>query len=417
MEEQKSSGAGASGRTESPEQVTIVNSGSAPPIPHRPEGTRFRTPHSIYARLGIRPVVNGYATLTRLGGSRMPPPVLRAMAEAAAAFVDLEELQRAVGRELARITRNEAAYVCCGAAAGITLAAAACMAGCDPERRARLPDTTGMPDEVIVHRHTRVGFDYAIRMTGARLVEIGSPSGTTPGELEAALSERTAAVFYFPKGEVERGELPLETAVGICRPRGVPVVVDAAAQIPPAGNLWSFTGRGADLAIFSGGKGLRGPQSSGLVVGKRAPVEAVAFHGPPHSFIGRGMKVGKEEMCGLLAAVEWYLSQDEPALLRRYEEQVAEMVRQLNEVPGLRAARCFPCEAGQPIACAMLEVDEAALGMTRDALLAALRNGEPCVELAPAPRSAIRINPQTLAEGEEQLVIEAIRAALRSARG
>lgn len=374
------------------------------------------TPH-VYARLGVKPVINGVATVTRLGGSRMPPEVMRAMAEGAEAFVDLRELQRAVGRELAHLTRNEAAYVCCGAAAGITLAAAACIAGTDSEKRARLPDTTGIPNEVIVYRRTRTGFDYAIRMAGGRLVGIG-PEGdgrTHPEELEAALSDRTAAMFLFPRGEIDRGELPLEQAVSICQARGIPVVVDAAAQIPPASNLWSYTERGADLAIFSGGKGLRGPQSSGLVVGRRALVDAVAFHGPPDPFIGRGMKVGKEEMCGLLAAVEWYLSQDEQALLERYEQQVESVIRRLEGVQGLAVRRVFPSEAGQPIPRAEVCVDEEATGVGAGEVLVRLRQGTPSIELASGPQGRIWINPQTLEPGEEAAIAEGILQTLRRA--
>src|SRR4051812_37437390 len=196
---------------------------------------------AIYDELGISRVVNGNATLTRLGGSVLAPGVAEAMAEAGRAFVDLVALQRAVGAEIARLTRNEACYVACGAAAGLTMVTAACIAGTDPERRERLPFTDALKNEVIVHRHTRVGYDFAVRMAGVRLVEIGGPGGTRPEELEAALSPSTAAMFYFPRGTADRGELPLETAVEICRRRGVPVIVDAAAQIPQKSNLWSFT--------------------------------------------------------------------------------------------------------------------------------------------------------------------------------
>src|SRR5919197_6016168 len=172
---------------------------------------------AFYEELGVRTVINASATLTRLGGSRMPPPVLEAMREAAGAFVDIVALRRRVGEEIARLTRNEAAYVSCGAAAGLTLATAACITGRDPEKRARLPHLEGMKDEVIVHRHTRVGYDFAIRMVGVRLVEIGSPDGTSPEELEAAISDRTAAMFYFARGTLPRGELPLEQAGGVRR--------------------------------------------------------------------------------------------------------------------------------------------------------------------------------------------------------
>ena len=369
----------------------------------------------IYRQLGVRPVINGNATLTRLGGSLMPPPVLAAMAEAAGAFVNLRELKRAVGREIARLTHNEAAYIACGAAAGMTLATAACVAGADPDLRERLPFTDGMKNEVIVHRHTRVGYDFAIRMAGVRLVEIGDPAGTTAADLEAALTERTAAMFYFPRGETERGELPLEQAVEICHARGVPVIVDGAAQIPPISNLWTYTQRGADLAIFSGGKGLRGPQSTGLVLGRRDLIEAMEFHGPPNPFIGRGMKVGKEELCGILAAVRWSLAQDEPAWLAQCEAMVAHVVDALRDVPGVRAVRAFPSEAGQPVARAQVFLDEARLRLTRDQVLAALLEGEPSIDLGEGPENSLYVNPQSLEPGEERVVTERLVALLTRA--
>lgn len=361
---------------------------------------------SIYTDLGIRRVINGNATLTRLGGSILAPGVAEAMAEAGEAFVDLVELQRAVGAEIARLTGNEACYVASGAAAGLTLVTAACIAAMDTDRRARLPFTTDLKNEVVVHGHTRVGYDFAIRMAGVRLVEIGSPDGTRPEELERALSDRTAAMFYFPRGASERGELPLETAVEICRPRGVPVIVDAAAQLPPRSNLWSFTRRGgADAAIFSGGKGLRGPQSTGLVLGRREIIDACALHGPPNPFIGRGMKVGKEELCGILAAVRWYLAQDEEAETAFFEQAAADVIQAFEGHPHVRARRIWPSEAGQPVARAELILDESGLGMTRDQVLAALRSGDPAIDLAGGDRHSILVNPQTLAPEEVPVII------------
>lgn len=367
----------------------------------------------LYAELGMRRVVNASATLTRLGGSLMPPPVIEAMVQASRSFIDLPELQRRVGERIARATKNEAAYVCCGAAAGLTLATAACVTGTDPAKIGRLPrDLDGLKDEVVVHKSQRNGYDFAVRQAGVRLVEIG-PS---VAELDRAIGERTAAVLYFA-GRLAEGSLPLETVVEVARRRGVPVVVDGAAQIPPIANLWAYTRAGADLAIFSGGKGLRGPQSSGLILGRADLIEAVRLNGPPNQAIGRPMKVGKEEMLGLLAAVEWSLSLDEPALLARYERQVARVVDAVRNIPGVAAERDFPSEAGQPMPRALVRFDAAALGFDRDEVVRRLGEGDPYVEVAKSGADGIWINPQTLEDGEEAIVVDRLLAALGQRRG
>jgi L-seryl-tRNA(Ser) seleniumtransferase len=367
----------------------------------------------VYADLGMRRVINAAATLTRLGGSIMPPPVLEAMMQASRSFVELPELQRRCGERLARITKNEAAYVCCGAAAGLTLTTAACITGTDPARIARLPgDLAGLKDEVVVHRSQRNGYDFAIRQTGVRMVEIG-PSVE---ELEAAIGDRTAAVAYFA-GRLAHGSLPLKTVVEVAHRRGVPVIVDGAAQIPPISNLWQYTVEdGADLAVFSGGKGLRGPQSSGLIVGRADLIEAVRMHGPPNQAIGRPMKVGKEEMVGLVAAVEWYLSLDEPSLVKRYERQVARVVEAVAGIAGVTASREFPSEAGQPMPRALVRFDAAVLGFDRDEVVRRLREGDPYVEVSGGGDDAIYVNPQTLDDGEEAIVVERLVAALKRGR-
>ena len=271
---------------------------------------------TTYNDLGIKPIINAAATLTRLGGSRMPPPVVEAMAAGAQAFVDLPELQARVGAHIAELTHNQACYVACGAAAGVVLATAACIAGADPAAIAGFPKLDSRKNEVIVHRSQRNGYDYAIRQTGARLIEIGTQEVTQRGELDAAIGPQTACVVYFAGEHFARAAIPLPEVITIAHARGVPVLVDAAAQIPPIANLWRFTTElGADAAIFSGGKGLRGPQSSGLVLGRADLITACQANGNPNSSIGRPMKVGKEELLGILAAVEWSLAQDEAALI------------------------------------------------------------------------------------------------------
>ncbi len=224
-----------------------------------------------YADLGVRPVINAAATLTRLGGSRMPPPVLEAMRAGADAFVDLVELQCRVGDRIADLTGNEACYVSSGAAAGMAICIAGCIAGSDPTVIGELPRTAEPRPEVIVHSAQRNAYDQAARQTGSHMVEIGVDPTTQRAELEAAFSPRTVCVLYFAGARFAPGALPLDEVVAVARERNVPVLVDAAAQIPPINNLWHFTRDiGADVAIFSGGKGLRGPQSAGLVLGRRA---------------------------------------------------------------------------------------------------------------------------------------------------
>ncbi|MEM7034723.1 MAG: aminotransferase class V-fold PLP-dependent enzyme, partial [Chloroflexota bacterium] len=263
---------------------------------------------SVYEALEMRPVINANATLTKLGGSLMPPEVLEAMMEASRYFIDLHELQKRVGERIAEITQNEAAYVSSGAAAGLALATAACITGTNPDAIYQLPDLTGLKNEVIIHRSHRNGYDHGVRQVGVRVVEIGYTTGTQRWELEQAINENTAAIFWFQGAMTGMGELPLPTVIEIAKSHGVPVVVDGAAQLPPVSNLWHFTKElGADLAVFSGGKDLRGPQPTGLIVGRRDLIEACTLNGSPNHSLGRPMKVGKEEMVGLLAAVERYL--------------------------------------------------------------------------------------------------------------
>lgn len=359
---------------------------------------------SIYESLGVRPIINACATLTRLGGSLMPPDVLQAMTEAAGSFVDLHELQRRVGERIAALTNNEACYVSSGAAAGLVLAAAACIAGDDPEKLRRFPDLDGLKNEIIVHRTHRNGYDYAVREIGARIVEIGSAEGTTRADLEAAITPRTAAFFWFQGAMTTPRDLPLDQVIEITKAHGIPVIVDAAAQLPPVSNLWNFTQMGAALAVFSGGKDLRGPQSSGLVLGRHTLIEAIRLHGNPNPNVGRPMKVGKEEMVGLLAAVERYLRLDHDARERYCETTVSQWCAAFNAVPGLSAVRSFPNEAGQPLPRCLITVDAALLGCDRNAIVEQLASGTPSIIVESVAESGIHLNPMTLEAGEEDII-------------
>ncbi len=365
---------------------------------------------NIYERLGIRTVINGNATLTRLGGSIMPPEVVAAMADASKHFVDIIELQKRIGEEIAKLTHNEAAYVSCGAAAALTLSTAACITGLNPTKREKLPHLdASMKSEVIVHRHGRVGYDFAVRQVGVTFVEIGDENGTTPDELEDAITEKTAAIFYFANPGREHLWVPYEKAIAIAKRHNVPLIFDAAAQLPPPENLWYFTQMGADLALFSGGKGLCGPQSSGLIVGNGSLIEAIAFNGPPHPFIGRGMKVGKEELVGLLAAVEWYLGQNHAELQQSYEDQVTYYNEVFADIQGVTVHRSFPSEAGQPMPRTEIRFDEAQLGITRNEILQQLAEGEPAIDIAGAGANGVLINGQTLMSGEIEIIAQRLK--------
>lgn len=304
----------------------------------------------VYARLGVRRCINAAGTLTRLGGSLMAPEVLDAMRDAARSSVDIGELQTAASRIIAAATGAEAGLVTSGASAALTLAAAACIAGYDIARMARLPDTRDMPNEIVMPRTHRNAYDHALRAAGAVIVDIGhNDRGTGAGvrgieawEIEAALGPRSAALCFVATLET-RHDLPLVAET--CRRRGVPLIVDAAAQLPPASNLTAFVAAGADLVVFSGGKAIGGPQSTGILAGKRdlvasallqqldmdvvperwaAPdfVDRAKVPSPPHHGIGRGFKVGKEEIVGLLVALERFAATDDLARLRAMEARL-----------------------------------------------------------------------------------------------
>ncbi|MBW3633650.1 MAG: aminotransferase class V-fold PLP-dependent enzyme [Chloroflexi bacterium] len=372
----------------------------------------------VYQQLGVRRVINADATLTRLGGSLMPSDVLDAMREAAGCFVDMYELQEVVGKRLATLTRNEAAYVSSGAAAGLVLTTLAAMTDGDLPTIARLIETGEAPkNEVIIQRAHRIPYDPAIRLAGARIVDVGNRLQTFPWELEAAITPRTAMIFYSAGAHLASGALPLSRTVEIAHSHGIPVVVDAAAQLPPTENVWRFTRElGADAAVFSGGKDFRGPQASGLIVGSEKMISAIAVNGPPHQRLARPMKVGKEEMIGLLAAVERHVAEDWRERAQRYEETVGRWVEHFRELPGMTASRVFPNEAGQPTPrCRIAFAAESGVSGAEAARL--LWEGDPRVAVAVDGLDAISITPELLVEGEERILFERIGALTRSPAG
>ena len=292
---------------------------------------------AIYRKLGVRPIIHGCGTTTRYGGSLLRPQALEAMREAAQALVNIDELNEAAGAALARLLGAEAAFVTAGASAGLILQAAACIAGDDPAKIARLPDSRGMQNEFVIQRAHRFAYDQAYRIPGGVLVEIGLARRTQPFELEEAITDRTAAVAHLVSPFTSPpGTLPIEPVIAIAHRRGVPVIVDAASMLPPRENLAKFLRLGADLVSFSGGKGIRGPQSTGILAGRRDLVHAAALNASPNQAVGRAAKTSKEEIAGLVTALELFMAEDEAAEMKRYVDVCTTIVEKLADIPGLR---------------------------------------------------------------------------------
>lgn len=373
----------------------------------------------IYRELGVTPVINAAGSLTSYGGSIMPPEVTDAMARASRAFVDMQELHLAAGARIAELIGVEAAHVCACASAGIAVMAAACMAGTDRERIRQLPDTTGMRNRFIVQRAHRNGFDQAVRVAGGELIEIDSDDGQLAQELE---NPQTAAVYYTFAWFCPRDALSLQQVAEMSHAKGLPVIVDAAAEVPPPINLRRFLDWGADLVTFSGGKSLRGPQSSGLILGRAELIEACRLNDCPNGSIGRPMKTDKEVIAGLVKAVELYMAKDHDLELAMWDDRVAHIITALDGLDGVRAWRQMPHGIGQQISHAAVSWDEAALGLTHEQAAQALRDGDPriVVQVINTPRygfagfteKELRVHPHALQEGEERIVARRLREVL-----
>ena len=334
---------------------------------------------SIYERLGVRRVIHGAGTTTRYGGSRLRPEALEAMREVSQTLVNLDEMNAAGGAAIARMLGAEAAFVTAGASAGLVLQAAACIAGDDPAKITRLPDTTGMPNEIVIQRAHRFAYDQAYRVAGAVLVEIGLARRTQPFELEAAIGERTAAVAYLISPFTSPpGTLSLAQTIEIAHRRGVPVIVDAASMLPPRENLTKFLRAGADLVSFSGGKGIRGPQSSGILAGRRDLIRAVSLNASPNQALGRAAKTSKEEIAGLVVALELFMAEDEKAEMQRYREICSAIVDALADIPGIRGV-VEQDPVNRVIPHAVLYFTPEWVGPSGHAVQVALAQGEPHV--------------------------------------
>lgn len=289
----------------------------------------------IFEKLGVKRYINAHDTYTIYGGSRMAPETLEAMEQISRHFVDMEELQTCLSRRIAKMTRNEAAYITNGASGGLLLAAGVCMAQGNPFYYSLLPDTSRMRHEIIVMKAQRNAYDKALEASGAQIVEIGDADETLEFQLEGQINHHTAAVFTFASSLYQRGSMKLEKIIEIAHRHDIPVVVDAAAQLPPVENLWQFTQMGADIVIFSGGKTLCGPQDSGLLLGKEYLLKDCHRFGAPSHGICRSSKTSRESMVGLYTALEAYLQRDQEAFNRHLLDINQQIRRQIDKSPSV----------------------------------------------------------------------------------
>ena len=398
----------------------------------------------IYEHFGARPFINAAGTYTRLGGAQMPQKVIDAMAEAAKQSVRPDELQAAASKFIARVTGAEAGYVTTGTFSGLILGTAACLAGLDVARMNRLPDTSGMPNEVLMDYHQRCGYDHAISAAGARIVNVGMPNyarspreiyTTQAWEFETAITEHTVAIAYFEP--VVESFPPLAEVIAIAKKYNLPVIIDIAHQLPPVENLRKFIAMGADLVVCSGGKGFRGPQDSGILCGRRDLIASAALQnmniteipsfdrwdpplslipkeklrGMPLQGIGRGMKVSKEAIIGLLTALEFWTEEQVAEDLKRQQLSTESIAACLQGISGVETE--IPDRKGFPRL--RVELDESRLGRSAFEVFQELKDGDPSIYVggeATLPQGVLTISVVNLDEEQVDIVGQRLRAAI-----
>ncbi|MDX1982562.1 MAG: aminotransferase class V-fold PLP-dependent enzyme [Bryobacteraceae bacterium] len=363
------------------------------------------SPSSLYASLGVKPVINGVGVVTVLGGSIMPPEVIRAMEEASRYFIPLPELEKKVGARIASLLKAPAAMVTCGAASAISVGTAACLSQGDPAKLRRLPNRDGIRFEVIQQKSHRSGYEHQMENCGAKVITV-----ETRQELEAAINDRTGMMFFLNKAE-PNGQIKATEFVEIGKARGIPTMNDAASDATPRENLWKYTAMGFDLVIFSGGKALRGPQASGLLLGRKDLIEAALPAMSPFGGIGRGMKVGKEELCGLLAAVERYLKVDHAAEWKELEARVASIRGALKGIAGVKTDRHIPVIANE-VPHVTVEWDEAARKLSSQQVSEKLLAGDPPIHVQRPDKGKLLISVWMMRGDEHKIVGQRLREIL-----
>jgi L-seryl-tRNA(Ser) seleniumtransferase len=395
--------------------------GVAPVTLARIAGRANSEPVDYYAKLGVPTIINAAGTYTYLTASIMPDEVQAAVALAAKHSVRLRDLQDAAGAYIARRLQCEAALVSCGAASALSLGTAACMTLGVPDAAKDVPArSVTMRNEVVIQRAHRFSHDHALEMCGARLIEV-----ETLAEYENAFGPRTAMAFYF--NAAESGRIGHADWLRTAHAHGVPCFIDAAADVPPIANLWNFTAMGFDLVTFSGGKGIRGPQNAGLLLGRKDLVAAAAANNNPNDrSVGRGMKVAKEQIVGMVAALDWLLAQTDEGIEAEARSRVDRIVAQLRDLPTLTTEVIVPPVANH-VPHLMVRYDQTRIAITPADVAIALRRGQPSIELNPATGHAsgaaglhsdertIVVGPWMMNPGDDLVVGRRLREVLEGA--
>jgi L-seryl-tRNA(Ser) seleniumtransferase len=377
-----------------------------------PTKTFAKTPaakRDILKELGIRTFVNAAGTYTAMTASLMHDEVVETIKQGAKKFAMLDEVQDKVGEKIAELCHAEAATVTAGCWSALVLGTAGVLTGMDMKKVAQLPDVTGMKSEVIVQKGHNIGYVHALTNTGAIIVEI-----ETVQELEKAINEKTAMMWflntYAPMGKIQHEEW-----VAIAKKHKIPTMIDMAADVPPVSNLWKYNDLGFDLVCVSGGKAMCGPQSAGILMGKKELIAAARLSAPPRGGnIGRGMKVNKEEILGMYVALEKYINQDHDAEWKMWESKIETIVTSVNSIEGVITEVSVPPIANHtPLL--FIKWDESKVKTNNKDLMLKLRNGSPSIEVM-ANGTGINITVFMLQEGEEKIVAKRVREELLLAK-
>ena len=374
-----------------------------------------------YDKLGVTKIINAAGTYTMFTASIMPPSVQAAVARAAKHPVRLEELQKKAGEYVAKKLKCEAALVSAGAASALTLGTAACMTVGNRKACDLLPtDVSSLKNEVIVQKTHRYGYDHALKNCGIRFVEV-----ETLDDYDRAFTDRTVMCHFFNAAEVT--PISREDWIRIAHKHGVPCFNDAAADVPPISNLWNYTEMGFDLVTFSGGKGIRGPQNAGLLVGRKDLIEAAAWNNNPFDeTVGRGMKVAKEQIIGMVAAVDWFLSQTDEGMEAEFRRRADRILAQLRSIPTLTHEIYVPPVANH-VPHLIIRYDQARVKIGAREVAEILRNGSPAIELNPSTghksgtaglssdENTIVVGVWMLEPGEDLIVGRRLREVLSNA--
>jgi D-glucosaminate-6-phosphate ammonia-lyase len=381
----------------------------------KPNGPEQLTGLAITESLGITPLINAGGPNTKHSGSRPRLESIEAMEAMSEVFVNIDELLLAAGERIAELTGNEAATVTSGASGGLVVQAAAAMAKDDPVRIAQLPITDDIPNELIIQRSHRFIYDHLYLGPGSKFVEVGQPDQSVERkleEVEAAISAQTAAIVHLESPFKNVGAIPLPDLADLAHSHGLPVLADCASMLPPRENLTKFTQQGADLVSFSGGKAVRGPQSTGFLIGKPEWIEYARLNNAPNPGVTRAQKVSKEEIAGLLAALEAFVEVDEDAETKEYRKQMNFIVDQISEIPGLFAEVKHNYDHYIPNA--VVTFDDSWRGPAPEEIEARLKEGTPRIYAATnqGPSNVMWIDPLNLQEGEVEIVAEKFRNIL-----